>query len=765
MYRANFFCRSLTKGFSSFQPYLIKPPSALHTPQRSYVSKEEIRKRKRAVKRKVREEVARDDPLNTKLQNASLITQMSIFPSTAFPGPVKSKNLRADGDVPIYNMDVPFEESVPETRRIVDAISKLKYAVGMLEAKLEEHIGPDAETSEPPEVLMQKITKIGAKLMQIQKEFEAGLEKLPEKLTNFDAQQFLSQIDQEARQDYQQQQCEPETEDDTGLDKKDFTDEDIKTLGRAGILTSDQLLEDMEGDEALLAKVLADPEIAKEIEQAGGLAAFGEFDANQDLAEEAKEAEEHFGVQEEQDEDDIESALEDEGGEDVADQQYLDDGDQSGLEDFDESSKPEKKNLRGLLDEDEMRTDDDDEADITDVDLDSYNLDTGDYIDAQTFLQDVSRFKVNDFPLEKRTRIVDMIEKARKILRLQREDREFWDDFTIIRQLHELTVLNANHYRPIVSPELKDNMYHLYASNPEEWTVGKLAQKFRMKKVKVEAILRLKIDEYIKARTEPWEISAEGDEIEEAYAEYFGWVGIDDWLVKEIDERMDISQPRWRSALVGSVDEEEDVSKLQRLAFRVQEKWDEMPETRPTGPGSYPAPVFDGQLIRKAQYKYKSRPRSEFIFIDSSPVENFEEQAKMFWLAKDGSMRHLTWEERVKVFKRGPFGDDRWTGGLAHLNTLTDPVIFPADAEEEKLLAEQLKPQWKNRRYAQAKVILERDILKQLDYAYGSIAPHKFKKTSYMHGRIPWSVQEALKQKRTTNVLDTIYKPVQMPPF
>jgi len=440
-----------------------------------------------------------------------------------------------------------------------------------------------------------------------------------------------------------------------------------------------------------------------------------------------------------------------------ATEQSLDAEDESGSqseqqEEFDEDAMEGETEKQNLSD--------------GDVDLSKYDLESGDYIEAQTFLQDVSKFKVNNFPIEKRTRVVDMIERARRILKNYKEDREFWEEFTVIRQLHEFSILNEHHYRPILSPQLKDNIYHLHASNPEEWTIGKLAQKFRMKKPRIEAILRLKIDEYRLARENPSAVQTElGDQIEEAYSEYFGMVGIDQWALKEVDDRTDITEPRWRSALVTGVDEEEDVSKLTRKAVRVQEQWDELPADRPTGQKAYQDSYPDGQVIRKPQYKYQKRPRTENIFIDTSPIENFEEQALMFWVGKDGSMRHLTWEERVAVFKRGPFGDNRSIAGGETQITLIDPVLFPADAEEEKLIEEQRKPLWKNRRFAQATVISEKDILHKLDHAYGSISPIGIKQTSYLHGRIPWSVQEVLKNKRATNVLDTIYKPTQFPPF
>lgn len=70
------------------------------------------------------------------------------------------------------------------------------------------------------------------------------------------------------------------------------------------------------------------------------------------------------------------------------------------------------------------------------------------------------------------------------------------------------------------------------------------------------------------------------------------------------------------------------------MAVRIKPAWFEMPEERPTGTDAYPHVYPDGRLICGPLHKnFNSRlKRSENIFIDVSPIENFEEQCKMFWV-------------------------------------------------------------------------------------------------------------------------------------
>lgn len=191
---------------------------------------------------------------------------------------------------------------------------------------------------------------------------------------------------------------------------------------------------------------------------------------------------------------------------------------------------------------------------IEDIDLASYSLQKGNIVEAQQFLQDVAKFKTSDFPMEKRTKIVDMVKKARRILDSHRASREFWDEFLVFRQLHELTTVGAIHYRPVLHPGVKDSIFLLHQSNPEEWTTGKLAQRFRIKKARIEAILLLKIDEHVKRKTTPWEVDMAGDDIDFLYGEYFGITG-SEWLGNE-DDRFNINERRWRNARVGAIDDE-----------------------------------------------------------------------------------------------------------------------------------------------------------------------------------------------------------------
>ena len=95
------------------------------------------------------------------------------------------------------------------------------------------------------------------------------------------------------------------------------------------------------------------------------------------------------------------------------------------------------------------------------------------------------------------------------------------------------------------------------------------------------------------------------------------------------------------------------------MAVRIKPAWFEMPEERPTGVDAYPDVYPDGKVIRGPLHKlWRTRfrfKRSENIYMDSSPIENFEEQCKMFWIKRDGSMRHVTWEERRRVFRKQQF--------------------------------------------------------------------------------------------------------------
>lgn len=200
---------------------------------------------------------------------------------------------------------------------------------------------------------------------------------------------------------------------------------------------------------------------------------------------------------------------------------------------------------------------------IEDIDLSTYSLQRGNIMGAQQFLQDVAKFKTSDFPMEKRTKIVDMIKKARRILDSHKASRNFWDEFIVFRQINELSDVAAIHFRPVLHPGVKDSIFLLHQSNPEEWTTGKLAQRFRIKKARVEAILLLKIDEHIKRKTKPWEVDMGGDDIDFLYGDYYGVVG-HEWLGND-DDRFNINERRWRNARIGSIDDE--VKKFFFLSF------------------------------------------------------------------------------------------------------------------------------------------------------------------------------------------------------
>jgi len=253
-----------------------------------------------------------------------------------------------------------------------------------------------------------------------------------------------------------------------------------------------------------------------------------------------------------------------------------------------------------------------------------------------------------------------------------------------------------------------------------------------------------------------------GDEIDYLYGEFFGLSGNGHWMGWE-DDRFTLEERRWRNARISLIDDEqEDLASLARMAVRIKPSWFEMPEQRPTGTDAYPDVYPDGEVIRGPIRKLwkKSKRKTEYIYIDISPIENFEEECKMFWMKHNGSMRHLTWEERRRVFRNTQFSVGTKGSAFVTQTTLTDPVIFPTDKDEESLLEEQKHPLVRNRRFETQKVFTENDMLRELDNDYKKIGRLILPAEQYVRGRMPWSVQQMLKKERATNIMDTLYRPL-----
>lgn len=175
--------------------------------------------------------------------------------------------------------------------------------------------------------------------------------------------------------------------------------------------------------------------------------------------------------------------------------------------------------------------------------------------EAQRFLRDVQGSKLSDFSQPVRDKISELVKKARYVIDNFQRTQEFWDEFFVLRQLNEFTVLGAVHYRPIIECDVKEMMFKLYQTNPEEWTMNKLAQKFRIKKLRVEAIIRLQIQEAILRRTQPWLVDdMDGEEIEFLYSEYYGATDCGEWLADD-DDRTPMDDYRWRRAGLVAADE------------------------------------------------------------------------------------------------------------------------------------------------------------------------------------------------------------------
>ena len=90
---------------------------------------------------------------------------------------------------------------------------------------------------------------------------------------------------------------------------------------------------------------------------------------------------------------------------------------------------------------------------------------------------------------------------------------------------------------PVINPALKENLYQTWVQSPTQWTLEKLAQKFRLKKVRVRAILMLIIDEKRLMKTRPSAVLPLGDSLDYDFAIQYGMIGKNQQFVDETDER------------------------------------------------------------------------------------------------------------------------------------------------------------------------------------------------------------------------------------
>ena len=76
---------------------------------------------------------------------------------------------------------------------------------------------------------------------------------------------------------------------------------------------------------------------------------------------------------------------------------------------------------------------------------------------------------------------------------------------------------------PVLHPRLKANLWRTYVSNPQYWTVLRLAQRFRLKADRVRALLLLKTEELRMQEEEPDAVGDDG--IDLALGDMMGWMG------------------------------------------------------------------------------------------------------------------------------------------------------------------------------------------------------------------------------------------------
>lgn len=328
--------------------------------------------------------------------------------------------------------------------------------------------------------------------------------------------------------------------------------------------------------------------------------------------------------------------------------------------------------------------------------------------DCEAFLASVGRMNFSSMNVSERQQFFDKRDLAKTKIQKVRDQEHFMEiSDWVFEEIHEFHYSNSAH--PVINPVLKENMYRTWAKDPENWTIDKLAQKFRVKKFTAEAIVMLKIEEKRLMKENPLAVIEEGDEVDFLYAKKYGMVGQDGWCCSEHDDRIELNERLPTGALYGSLDEEVDQEKALSHIFRA---WT-YPESLPAEPPN-PEERKDGQFVRGPDTRnLKGRRRGSdgrlpVLIVDTSHRPDREVNGTMLVLNKDKSMRHATWEERCEFHKR-PMTGERARKRLAENRRAMDPISFPVDAEEERMMKEQEQPWLKNKRWARPMYVTEKE--------------------------------------------------------
>lgn len=114
--------------------------------------------------------------------------------------------------------------------------------------------------------------------------------------------------------------------------------------------------------------------------------------------------------------------------------------------------------------------------------------------DCEAFLAAMSRKNLRSMAVSERQQFFDKRDLAKTKIKKVRDQEQFMElSDWVFEEVHEYYYANSAH--PVINPVLKENMYRSWVKDPEYWTLDKLAQKFRVKKLTAEAIVMLKVEE------------------------------------------------------------------------------------------------------------------------------------------------------------------------------------------------------------------------------------------------------------------------------
>eukprot|EP00008_Paramoeba_atlantica_P009860 CAMPEP_0201479348 /NCGR_PEP_ID=MMETSP0151_2-20130828/4053_1 /ASSEMBLY_ACC=CAM_ASM_000257 /TAXON_ID=200890 /ORGANISM="Paramoeba atlantica, Strain 621/1 / CCAP 1560/9" /LENGTH=394 /DNA_ID=CAMNT_0047860797 /DNA_START=182 /DNA_END=1366 /DNA_ORIENTATION=+ len=229
----------------------------------------------------------------------------------------------------------------------------------------------------------------------------------------------------------------------------------------------------------------------------------------------------------------------------------------------------------------------------------------------------------------------------------ERKESYEWTQVALERELHYHLDRSV---AARVSYKTKREIYRLHCEKPKYWTPSRLAVKFGVRKVRVEAWIQMY--RYADECAEEW-----GNSWNQIYDLDGNVINLEEELEKQfpnlvadrIDDRWLLRQRRANLNAVGVIADEVNQAKLQEAVEKSRPKWLKriakmrklnVPESQLPDKIWIPKPF-------KLEYKMPNHNKKRFLIVDSSP-EYTDFTRPMFLVEQDGTVNSVGWEERRK---------------------------------------------------------------------------------------------------------------------